>query len=103
MAILLLVVSLLAGGFEYATDYGEVLESTPLAGMPEGHDERDGHEPAEHGISCDVCHFGGVHLLALAVSPLVALRVAMQPVIPDWPELAPTRMAPTRLDRPPIA
>jgi hypothetical protein len=100
--VLLLALSLVSVGFEYVTDYGEVLEGTPLAALPEGHEANDGHAPAEHGASCDACHFGGVHLLALAVAPLTTLR-ATPPVISGWQEPAPTRVGLSRLDRPPIA
>jgi hypothetical protein len=102
LTILLLALALVSAGFEYVTDYGEVLEGTPLAALPEGHDANDGHTPAEHGVSCDACHFGGVHLLALAVAPPTTLH-AIPPVISGWVEPAPMRVGPSRLDRPPIA
>lgn len=101
-AAILSVLGFLIGGFEFVTDYGEVLEGTPLAAMPDGHDSNDGHDAAEHGLSCDSCHFGGVHLMGFAVPSLAMLRLAVSDR-PSWQAPDPARVVPARRYRPPIA
>lgn len=97
-----LVVALLFSGVEYAADYAEAFEGTPLAVLADGHDCDDGHAPSEHQAACDGCHAGGVHLTALltpTVAPLAAASAAPAP----WRarDGAPVAIAPPY--RPPIA
>jgi hypothetical protein len=97
-----LVVGLLFSGVEYAADYAEAFEGTPLAVLADGHDFDDGHAPSEHQAACDGCHAGGVHLTAL-LAPAVALLAAAQAAPAPWRshDGAPVAIAP--LYRPPIA
>lgn len=67
----LLVLTILAASLEYAADYAEVFERTTLAALPEGHSGDDGHTPTDHQLSCDNCHFGGVHLTGFTVAAQV--------------------------------
>lgn len=98
----LLILTLLAGGLEFASDYGEALEGTPLVAMPDGHQTDDGHDPGEHGRSCDHCHFGGVHLIGLTVLQILTSAPSSEPTTP-WrtPPAAVAFLSPR--DRPPIA
>lgn len=95
------VIALLAGGFEFAGDYGEVLEAAGLAQLPDGHAEDDGHAPADHHGGCDICHFGGVHLLGFA-SVASTLQIQATHTLTPWRAPSHAAVALTRLDRPPI-
>lgn len=97
-----LILALLFGGIEYATDYVEAFEGTPLAVLADGHAPDDGHTPAEHAIPCDGCHCGGVHLAAMLLPASAALPSAPLAIAP-WhtPVLAAVAAAP--ILRPPIA
>jgi hypothetical protein len=99
---LISVLALLFAGFEFVTDYNEVLEGTPLAALPDGHSGDDGHTPTEHGFSCDGCHFGGVHLAVMPVSLLSSFAPAAAGHS-LWSPPAPSRLDFSPLDRPPIA
>lgn len=68
----LLTFTILAGSLEFAFDYGEALEGTSLAALPDGHTSDDGHDPADHETGCDSCHFGGVHLIAFVAAAVDA-------------------------------
>lgn len=95
------ILALLVACFEFATDYGEALEDTPLAAMPDGHSAGDGHHPSDHGLRCDNCHFGGVHLMGLAA----AAPPRLPPATPEyfaWQAPARGLLSSSRLDRPPI-
>ncbi len=100
--VIVSILALLFAVFEFVTDYDEVVEGTPLAAVPDGHDGDDGHAPAEHGFSCDSCHFGGAHLAALPMPLLSSLTPASAAFSP-WRQPAPSHLDPSRLNRPPIA
>jgi hypothetical protein len=97
-----LVLALLFGGFEYATDYVEAFEGTPLAVLADGHAPDDGHAPAEHSAACDGCHFGGVHPAALLLQPATVMPAA--DVMPaPWRSRLVAAVAAIPPYRPPIA
>lgn len=102
--ILAMLVILACGGagFEFAADYDEVFDHGPLMALPDGHSPDDGHDPADHGISCDNCHFGGVHLTGLPEqAPVVLSPPNAAPLAMSAPDLPSAWRIPPQ--RPPIA
>lgn len=98
---LLATIALLGSGVEFVTDYAEVLEGTPLAALPDGHTPGDGHEPADHGVRCDNCHFGGVHLIGVVpTAGTFGPATHAQRIV--WSPPAPVRVSATPPNRPPI-
>lgn len=97
-----LVVTLLSTGLEFASDYSDVFEGTDLAAMPSGHDSNDGHDPAEHQIGCDICHFGGVHLMGVAMASPADVRMPPAADSP-WQMPPPGAWIPHPPTQPPIA
>ena len=98
----LLMLAILAAGMEFATDYAEVLESTPLAALPDGHTGNDGHDPSDHALPCDNCHFGGVHLTGFIVTALAPLAGAASTFTP-WSTQNTPNFSPAPPNPPPIA
>jgi hypothetical protein len=97
-----LVLAVLLGGLEFATDYGEAFEGTPLIALPAGHQLSDGHDPAEHGLKCDNCHFGGIHLIGLTVPVVAVIPPGAAADIP-WRTPPVTATVLSLPERPPIA
>ncbi len=102
MVSILVLLAIFVAGMEFATDYGEALEGTVLAALPEGHQHDDGHSPADHGLNCDNCHFGGIHLIAFTASAATGASAATQGHTP-WVDPMPMRVARTPPNPPPIA
>lgn len=97
----LLILAIVATGLEFASDYEEFLQhetSAPafLAGA------NDDGEPSSAGELCDLCHYGGVHLLAIALevepTPVPAGRYSVQGRVIPADSLRPVPPTP-----PPIA
>ena len=99
---MVVVLAVIVCGFEFTTDYGEALEGTPLVALPDGHQQNDGHDPAEHGLRCDNCHFGGVHLTGLTEAVMVVFAPAATANMP-WQTPATVTPVLSRPERPPIA
>ncbi|GMU76941.1 MAG: hypothetical protein AMXMBFR45_24320 [Gammaproteobacteria bacterium] len=99
---LLVAVSFTLVGFDYVTDYAEAFEGTPLAFLPDGHAEGDGHDAAEHVRACNGCHLGGALLLGLTHTISVVQDLERQ-VLADRPAHPLGSLSPSRLNRPPIA
>jgi hypothetical protein len=99
MAVILAVFT---AALEFAGDYGEAFEGTALAVMPDGHSADDGHQPGEHGLRCDNCHLGGIHLIGFTVASISAMpRATPVPAAGPSARLAEHRSAPP--SPPPIA
>jgi hypothetical protein len=100
--VMLLIIAFGSAALEFAGDYDEVFENSPLMTLPAGHTPGDGHDPADHGISCDNCHFGGIHLTGLPLEAAVVPSVRHAAPLAGSPADLPSvwRIPP---QRPPIA